>query len=92
MTPERWRRVDELFHAALRLDPAERELEHQPVLDEGEATREQPDHSQLEGLEPEHRDGPTAREQGDEAPEHDDEGRVETIQRQVVIREDAAPP
>src|SRR5207253_7133710 len=25
MTPERWRRIDDLFHAALRLDPAERE-------------------------------------------------------------------
>ena len=25
MTPERWRRIDELFDAALRLDPAERE-------------------------------------------------------------------
>ena len=25
MTPERWRRIDDLFDAALRLDPAERE-------------------------------------------------------------------
>ena len=24
MTPERWRRIDDLFDAALRLDPAER--------------------------------------------------------------------
>ena len=25
MTPERWRRIDDLFDAALRLDPAERD-------------------------------------------------------------------
>ena len=44
-------------------------IEHQPVLDEGDPAGEHADHPQLQGLEPGQRDGPPAPEQGDDAHE-----------------------
>ena len=39
MTPERWRRIDDLFDAALRLDPADREAWLREACGDDEALR-----------------------------------------------------
>ena len=70
----------------------ERELQHHPILDEGDAAGEQADHRQLQRLEPGQRDGPPAPEQGDEAREGQEDHPVASIERRVLHPEDGAPP
>src|SRR5262249_752313 len=80
---------DQLRHQRVA---AQREREHQPVLDDGDPTRDKADHPQLQGSEPGERDRPTAREQGKDASEGRDDGRIEVVQHNVLIPEEGAPP
>ena len=84
----------DVLHRELRhhLVAAQRIEEHQPVLGKGDPTRHQPDHPQLQGLEPGQRDGPAAPEQGDHRHEGQNKRHVDLGEGQVLTPEDGAPP